>query len=219
MIPQTVEQVLHVISTSRVIAIVRLADLRQAVAISHALLDGGITAIEFTLTNAEALKAVTEVKAALPAFAAAEAVIGVGTVRHAEAAHAAVQAGAQFIVAPHTDLATLHVCQELEVAVMPGALTPTEIITAWEAGASAVKVFPARTFGPIYMKDVLAPLPELRLVPTGGVDLANTGDYVKHGAFAIGLGSNLVDARLVASGAWDTLTDRARAYVQAARTP
>jgi 2-dehydro-3-deoxyphosphogluconate aldolase/(4S)-4-hydroxy-2-oxoglutarate aldolase len=216
--PQTPEQVLDVIRTSRVIAIVRLADLHDAVAMSRALLAGGITALEFTLTNPAALNAVTDVKAALPAFTHGQAVIGAGTVRHAEAAHAAVQAGAQFIVAPHTDVDTIKVCQELEVTVIPGALSPTEIVRAWEAGASAVKVFPARPFGPPYVKDVLAPLPELRLVPTGGVDLENTGAYIQHGAFAVGIGSNLVDARVVATGAWEALSDRARAYVQAAQT-
>jgi 2-dehydro-3-deoxyphosphogluconate aldolase/(4S)-4-hydroxy-2-oxoglutarate aldolase len=215
---QPSEQVLRIIGTGRVIAIVRLADLREAVALSRALLAGGITAIEFTLTNPTALKAVTEVKAVIPAFADGQAVIGAGTVRNADAAHAAIQAGVQFVVAPHTDLATIKVCRELGVVVIPGALTPTEIVRAWEAGADAVKVFPVRAFGPTYVKDVLAPLPELRLVPTGGVDLENAGAYIEHGAFAVGIGSNLVQARLIATGAWKELTDRARAYVHAART-
>jgi 2-dehydro-3-deoxyphosphogluconate aldolase/(4S)-4-hydroxy-2-oxoglutarate aldolase len=213
-----IEQVLHVIGTGRIIAIVRLADLRHAVSLSRALLEGGITALEFTLTNPQALDAVRQVKAAFPALVEGQAVIGAGTVRDAEAAHAAVEAGAQFIVSPHSDLDTIRACQEHGVAAVPGALTPTEIVTAWEAGASAVKVFPARPFGPTYVKDVLAPLPELKLVPTGGVDLENTGAYIEHGAFALGIGSNLVEERLVAAGAWQTLTDRAREYVQAAQT-
>jgi 2-dehydro-3-deoxyphosphogluconate aldolase/(4S)-4-hydroxy-2-oxoglutarate aldolase len=100
---------------------------------------------------------------------------------------------------------------------MPGALTPTEIVTAWNAGASVVKIFPARAFGPAYLKDVLAPLPHLKLMPTGGVDLENAGLFLKNGAFALGLGSNLVDRRLIAAGDWPALTARANDFVQAVR--
>jgi 2-dehydro-3-deoxyphosphogluconate aldolase/(4S)-4-hydroxy-2-oxoglutarate aldolase len=100
---------------------------------------------------------------------------------------------------------------------MPGALTPTEIMAAWNAGASVVKVFPARAFGPAYLKDVLAPLPHLKLLPTGGVDLENIGSYLKNGAFAVGLGSNLVDERLIAARDWAGLAAKASAYVEAVR--
>ncbi|MBI1876856.1 MAG: bifunctional 4-hydroxy-2-oxoglutarate aldolase/2-dehydro-3-deoxy-phosphogluconate aldolase [Chloroflexi bacterium] len=209
--------VLNIISAGGLVAIVRLADLSAAVPMSKALLAGGITALEFTLTNPAALATITEVKAALADFGEGRAVIGAGTVLDAAAAKASVEAGAQFIVSPHTNLDVIAMCRCLGVPSMPGALTPTEIVTAWDAGASVVKVFPARAFGPAYLKDVLAPLPHLKLMPTGGVDLENIGQFLKNGAFAVGLGSNLVDGRLIAAGDWAALTARASAYVQAVR--
>jgi 2-dehydro-3-deoxyphosphogluconate aldolase/(4S)-4-hydroxy-2-oxoglutarate aldolase len=206
---------LNIIHASGLVAIVRLADLSAAIPMSRALLAGGITALEFTLTNPAALEAVAEVKAALPQFAEGRAVIGAGTVLDVAAAKASIEAGAQFIVSPHTNLDTIAMCRELGVPTMPGALTPTEIVAAWNAGASVVKVFPARAFGPAYLKDILAPLPHLKLMPTGGVDLDNMGQYLKNGAFAVGLGSNLVDERLIAAADWAALTAKASAYVQA----
>jgi 2-dehydro-3-deoxyphosphogluconate aldolase / (4S)-4-hydroxy-2-oxoglutarate aldolase len=206
---------LNIIHGSGLVAIVRLADLSAAVPMSRALLAGGITALEFTLTNPTALAALAKVKAALPDFAEGRAVLGAGTVLDAAAAKASVEAGAQFIVSPHTNLDTIAMCRQLGVPTMPGALTPTEIVAAWNAGASVVKVFPARAFGPAYLKDILAPLPHLKLMPTGGVDLDNMGQYLKNGAFAVGLGSNLVDEGLIAAADWLALTARANAYIQA----
>lgn len=214
----TIERILNIISASGLVAIVRLADLSAAVPLARALLAGGVTALEFTLTNPAALAAVTEVKAALSDFVEGRAVVGAGTVLDAAAARASVEAGAQFIVSPNTNLDTIALCRHLGVACMPGALTPTEIVTAWQAGASVVKVFPARTFGPVYLKDILAPLPQLKLMPTGGVDLDTIGPYFKNGAFAVGLGSNLVDGRLIAAGDWAALTAKANAYVQAVQS-
>jgi 2-dehydro-3-deoxyphosphogluconate aldolase/(4S)-4-hydroxy-2-oxoglutarate aldolase len=213
----TSERILNIINANPLVVIVRLADLSAAVLLTQALLAGGVTVLEFTLTNPAALAAICEVKAALPAFVEGRAVIGAGTVLDPAAARASVEAGAQFIVSPHTNLETIAVCRKLGVPCMPGALTPTEIVTAWNAGASAVKVFPARAFGPAYIKDVLAPLPQLKLMPTGGVDLDNIGQFFKNGAFAVGLGSNLVDERLVAAEDWVALTARASSYVQAVR--
>lgn len=209
------EYVLDIIRQSRLVVIVRLADLSAAIPMSQALLAGGITALEFTLTNPAALETITKVKAALTEFADGRAVIGAGTVLDAAATQAAVEAGAQFIVSPSTNYGTIEMCQKLGVANMPGALTPTEIVGAWNAGASVVKIFPARAFGPTYLKDVLAPLPHLKLMPTGRVDLDNVGQYIKNGAFATGIGSNLVDKQLVAARDWAALKERATAYVQA----
>lgn len=212
---QPPERVLDIMSQSGVVAIVRLADLSAALPLSQAILAGGVTALEFTLTNPAALEAVAAVKAALTEFAGGRAVIGVGTVLNAPAVRASVEAGAEFIVSPHTDLDTLAMCQKLGVASMPGALTPTEIVTAWNAGASVVKLFPAGAFGPAYLKDIRAPLPHLKLMPTGGVNLENVGQYIKNGALAVGIGSNLVDAQVIKAGNWDRLTRTAAAYVQA----
>lgn len=209
------EQVLKIIYTGGLVAIVRLADLSRAVPLTEALLAGGVTALEFTLTNPAALEAIRAVKAAVPDFSAGRAVIGAGTVLDVAAARASIEAGAQFIVAPNTDLETIKLCQQWHVPCMPGALTPTEIVTAWKAGASVVKLFPARVFGPAYLKDVRAPLPQIKLMPTGGVDLDNIGAYLKNGAFAVGLGSNLVDERLIAAEDWAGLTAKAQMYVEA----
>lgn len=210
-----VARVLEVTSTGGVVAIVRLADLSQAVALSRALLDGGITALEFTLTNPQALRAMAEVKAALPEFGEGQAVLGAGTVLNPEAARQSIEAGAQFIVAPSTNFGTIQTCREAGVAVMPGALTPTEIVAAWEAGADVIKVFPARAFGPAYFKDLREPLPHLKLMPTGGVSVENAGEYIKNGAIAVGVGGNLVDKKLVAAGDWPAITAKAAAYVRA----
>lgn len=214
---QTTERVLDIIHTSGVVAIVRLPDLSDAINLSRALLEGGITALEFTLTNREALKAITEVRAALPEFSNGQAAIGAGTVRNPEDAEASIDAGAEFIVSPTTNFETIKVCVQRSIAIMPGAMTPTEIEAAWEAGAQVVKVFPARAFGPAYLKDLLSPMPELKLMPTGGVDLHNTSDYIKNGAFGVGIGGNLVDPKRIAAQEWAELTAMARAYVQAVK--
>ena len=212
----SLDEVLETIRVHRVIAIVRLNDLSTAIDLSRALLAGGIRALEFTLSNPAAIKALAEVKAALPEFDRGEAVIGLGTVLNADQARAAIEAGAQFIVSPATNFATIEACRQMKVAVMPGALTPTEILTAWEAGASAVKVFPARSVGPSYLKDVREPLPFLRLIPTGGIDQHNLQEYLKHGAFAVGVGGSLVDKQLAAARDWAALADRAREFTRAA---
>ena len=212
----SIAEVLEIIRVHRIIAIVRQNDLSTAIDLSRALLAGGIRVLEFTLSNPAAIKALAEVKAALPEFDRRGAVIGLGTVLKADQARAAIEAGAQFIVSPATNFATIEACRQMEVAVMPGALTPTEILAAWEAGASAVKVFPARSVGPSYLKDVREPLPFLRLIPTGGLDHSNIKAYLENGAFAVGVGGNLVDKQLIAARDWAALTDRARELTQAA---
>lgn len=206
---------LGLIGRHKLIAIVRVNDLSGAVDLARALLDGGLRAIEFTLTNPEAINAVRAVKVALPEFERGEAAIGLGSVLQPDQARAAIEAGAQFIVSPTTNYRTIEVCKSLNVPVIPGAFTPTEILAAWEAGASAVKVFPARSVGPTYLKDVREPLPFLRLIPTGGIDLDNLAAYLKAGAFAVGVGGKLADRQLIAARDWAALADRARAFAQA----
>ena len=212
----SIDEVLEVIRANHIIAIVRLNDLSTAIDLTHALLDGGIRALEFTLSNPDAITALTEVKAAVPEFDRGKAVIGIGTVLNAEQARASIEAGAQFIVSPTMNPATIEVCKQKNIAAMPGAFTPTEILSAWEAGASAVKVFPARSVGPSYLKDVREPLPFLRLIPTGGIDRDDIKEYLKNGAFAVGVGGNLIDKSLIAARDWAALTDRAQAFVAAA---
>ncbi|HEX2914643.1 MAG TPA: bifunctional 4-hydroxy-2-oxoglutarate aldolase/2-dehydro-3-deoxy-phosphogluconate aldolase [Chloroflexia bacterium] len=212
---QATQNVLEITGQGGVVAIVRLPDLSQAIALSRALLDGGITALEFTLTNSDALKAMAEVKSTLAEFRQGKAVIGAGTVLNPEQASASIEAGAEFIVSPSTNFETIKLCRERGVAVMPGALTPTEIVKAWEAGADVIKVFPARSFGPAYFKDLREPLPHLKLMPTGGVNLENVAEYIRNGAVAVGVGGNLVDKKLVEAQDWEAIRRKAASYVEA----
>ncbi|MGN6133809.1 MAG: bifunctional 4-hydroxy-2-oxoglutarate aldolase/2-dehydro-3-deoxy-phosphogluconate aldolase, partial [Aureliella sp.] len=208
-------QVLQLINDRRIVAIVRLDDLSQAVAISCALARGGIAVQEFTLTNPDALKVVAHVKDALHQEGL-DCAVGIGSVRNVDEARAALDAYADFIVSPITDARIIDACARADVAVMPGAYTPTEISTAWNAGADVVKVFPARGLSPGYIKDVLAPMPYLKLMPTGGVDLKNLASYFAAGAVAVGIGGNLIDAAAIASGNWDAVTAVAAEYAKAA---
>lgn len=176
------EEVMRIAGLGGVVVIVRLDDLSRAADLSRTLLDAGITALEFTMTNSQALQVLAEIKKTFSQFADGQAVIGAGTVLTPEDARAALAAGAQFVVTPVTNFETIKVCTEAGVPVVPGALTPTEILNAWNAGASAIKVFPARAFGPAYFKDLREPLPFLRLIPTGGVSLDNAAEFVRNGA-------------------------------------
>lgn len=194
-----------------VVAIVRLDDYSAATEMASAIADGGVTAIEFTYTNPKAGEAIARVKQAL----GDRVLVGAGTVLDPETARAAMLQGADFIVTPTLNLETIRICRRYSVPTVIGAFTPTEILTAWEAGATYVKVFPASAVGPRYLKDVRGPLPQIRLIPTGGVDLSNAGEFIKAGAAAVAVGSNLVDGKLVAKGDWQTLRERAGGFVAA----
>jgi 2-dehydro-3-deoxyphosphogluconate aldolase/(4S)-4-hydroxy-2-oxoglutarate aldolase len=194
-----------------VIAVVRLNDLSKAVPLTEALVAGGVRAVEFTFTNPAAGEAIAATSAAL----GSRALIGAGSVLDAETARVAILAGARFVVTPTVSAATIEICNRYGVATTIGALTPTEILTAWQAGATFVKVFPANLGGPRYLRDVLGPLPQLKLIPTGGVDVDNAGEFIRAGAVAVALGSNLVDSQSVATEAWETITARAQAIVDA----
>jgi 2-dehydro-3-deoxyphosphogluconate aldolase/(4S)-4-hydroxy-2-oxoglutarate aldolase len=207
-----------VIEQDGVIAVVRLDDLSRAVPLTEALVAGGVRAVEFTFTNRAAAGAISAAREAL----GTRALIGAGSVLDAETARVAILAGATFVVTPTVSLPTIEVCNRYGVATTIGALTPTEILTAWQAGATYVKVFPASVGGPRYLRDVLGPLPQLKLIPTGGVDAANAGEFIRAGAVAVALGSNLVSPRAVAAGNWEAITAEARAVtaeVARARRP
>lgn len=197
------------------IAIVRLDDLSEAVRISNALLQGGISALEFTLTNHKALDAV---EAALESLGG-EATVGAGTVLDATSARMAILSGAQFLVTPTLAEDVISCGKRYSVPVICGAFTPTEILRAWELGADFVKVFPARSVGPAYFKDVLGPLPDIRLIPTGGVDLDNARKFLDAGAYAVAVGSNLVDRSLVERQDWKGLESIASQYAAACAAP
>ena len=205
----------QLIEKGGVVPVVRLPDLAGAVELAQALLDGGVTAFELTMTSPGALDALTLLRERVPAFERGEAVLGMGSVLDRKMAAEAIARGAQFVVAPTLDLPTVTYCAGLGVPVMPGAFTPTEVQTAWRAGAAVVKVFPATKLGPGYFQDILAPLPHLKLMPTGGVDLENAGGFVLAGAVAVGVGSALVRRDWVADGNWQAITEQASRFVAA----
>ena len=200
---------LEVISKNKLVAIVRLDDLSLATEITNALTDGGIRAIEFTLTNPDAVATITEMRKLVDASVA----IGAGSVTSAEQVRAVADAGAQFVVSPVCKLEVINACLALDLPAMPGCFTPTEIQQAWEWGASVVKIFPANHLGRRYIKDVLAPLPHLRLMPTGGVSVDNMREFLETGAFALGVGSSLINNEAVANRDWQRLTANARRFV------
>lgn len=211
------QHTLDLIARTRLVAVIRLPDLSIAEPLTRALLDGGIKALEFTMTNRDSIDVIADLSRTLPDFANGEAVIGAGTVTNSADATACINAGAQFIVSPTTKFPVIDTCKAAGVPIMPGAFTPTEIEAAWDAGASVVKVFPATTLGPAYFKNVLAPLPHIKLMPTGGVNQDNMGDYFKNGAVAVGVGGNLLDKAAIAKGDWDIIKATAETYIQAAQ--
>lgn len=194
-----------------VVAVIRLKDAGALGAVVDALAAGGVRALEVTMTVPGAIELIREIASSLPPGV----VLGAGTVLDAETAQAAVEAGARYVVSPVFREEVLRVCHRFDVAALPGCFTPTEILEAWEAGADVVKVFPATALGPGYFRDLRGPFPQLRLMPTGGVSLANAGEWIRAGAVAIGVGTALVDAEAVAARRFDEITERARQFVAA----
>src|SRR6059058_1960179 len=193
-----------------IVAIVRSPDGDQLVEVCRALADGGVSVVEITMTVPDALDVVRQVRKAL----GDRILLGAGTILDAETARAALLAGAEFLVAPTLNLDVIRLCQRYDKLVMPGAFTPTEILTAWEAGADVVKVFPADVVGPAFFKALRGTLPQVRLMPTGGVDLTTAADFLKAGAVCLGVGGQLVDPKLVAAGDFAGITALAKRYVE-----
>ena len=200
---------LDIIAEHKLVAIVRLDDLSVAKELTTVLVEGGIRAIEFTLTNPAAAQTIADIRGIVDSSVA----IGAGSVITAEQVSAVANAGAQFVVSPVWKREVVSACHELGLPTIPGAFTPTEILQAWEWGASIVKVFPANHLGRRYIKDVLAPMPHLRLMPTGGVTVDNMRELLDNGAFGLGVGSSLINNEAVADRDWDRLRANARRYV------
>lgn len=195
------------------VAVVRASDGSLLADVAEALAAGGVLGIEITFTVPAAHRVLEQVAARL----GDRIVLGAGTVLDAETARIALLSGAQFVVSPCVRPDVIALCKRYSAPVMPGAMTPTEVLTAWEAGADIVKVFPAEIGGPAYLKTLHGPLPHVRLMPTGGVNLQTAAGFLKAGACALGVGSALVDPQAIAARQFDQLTSLARQYVQIVR--
>jgi len=196
-----------------IVAVIRVKDPERVRGIVSALAAGGVRALEVTMTVPRAVDLIRDLAPRIPdGF-----LLGAGTVTDVATARAVIDAGASFVVGPVFRLDVLAVCHECGVPAIPGCFSPTEILDAHEAGAEIIKVFPATALGPQFIKDVRAPLPQLKLMPTGGVTVENAGEWIRAGAVAVGLGSALVDAAAVESGRFEEITSRAmRAVVNVA---
>ena len=192
-----------------IVAVLRSPSGELLADVAEALLEGGVEAIEVTFTVPRAASVLEQVARRL----GNKIVLGAGTVLDTETARAAILAGAQFVAAPLLNLDVIRFCRRYSKVVIPGALTPTEILTAWEAGADIVNVFPSEFTGPMYLKSVLAPLPYVQLMPTGGVNLKTAPDFLKAGACALGIGGSLVDPQAVANRDYAKITSVARQFI------
>jgi 2-dehydro-3-deoxyphosphogluconate aldolase/(4S)-4-hydroxy-2-oxoglutarate aldolase len=199
---------LETILETGVVAIMRARSADQLLVAAEAVLAGGVKAIEVTMTTPGALDVIRQ---AVNKFGDS-VLFGVGSVLDPETARSAMLAGAQFVVCPTLNIKTIEICNRYSVPVMPGAYTPTELLTAWEAGASIVKVFPASAGGPAYIKAIKAPLPHIRLAAVGGVDLNNTADFIRAGVDIVGVGGELVSQKLLDAKDFNSITERARRF-------
>jgi 2-dehydro-3-deoxyphosphogluconate aldolase/(4S)-4-hydroxy-2-oxoglutarate aldolase len=189
-----------------VVAVIRMKDAAKLRRVVDAIAEGGVRAIEVTMTVPGAVDLIAALARSLPD----DVLLGAGTVTDAGTARAVIDAGARYVVSPVFRREVIAACHERDVAAAPGCFTPTEILDAHDSGADVIKVFPATALGPQFIKDVRAPLPQVRLMPTGGVSLDNAGDWIRAGAVAVGVGSALVDAKAIEAGRFDVLTDNAR---------
>ena len=204
------EAILAKFKAEKVIALIRADSPDGLLDCAKALAAGGLTSIELTMTTPGAIRMIEQATAELPDF-----IFGLGTVLDAETARAGILAGAKFIVTPAFRPEVIALCQRYSVPIFSGALTPTEILNTWEAGADAAKIFPAEFFGPAYIKSVKAPFPQIEVVPTGGVNAENVGEFLKAGAFATAAGSSLVEAKALKEKNWAAITAKAKAFAAA----
>lgn len=192
------------------VPVLRATSAKEAMTIADAIIAGGVTVLEVTMTVPGAIQVIEQ----LAKHHGEKLLIGAGTVLDAETARSCLLAGAQFIVSPALDVRTIELCRRYSVPVMPGALTPTEVVTAWQAGADVVKVFPCSALGGAkYLRALQGPLPQIQLIPTGGVSLGTAEEFLSAGAFALGVGGDLVDAKAAAEGRTEVITENARKYL------
>jgi len=196
-----------------IVAVVRAESSASLVGVVQALAEGGVTAAEITFTVPDAVEVIRQVRREV----GDSVVLGAGTVLDPETARAALLAGAEYIVSPVVNLEVIRLCRRYDKVVMPGAFTPTEVVTAWEAGASVVKIFPADLGGPAFLKALRGPLPQVRLMPTGGVDLTTAEAFLRAGACCLGVGGSLVEPKAVAASDFGRIRDLARQFAAIVR--
>ena len=199
------------IKSERAVAVIRTDSVENALGAARAAIAGGFRAVEITFSFPEAPDAIRKLAENK------DLLVGAGTILTAEQVHAAVEAGAQFLVSPCVLPEVIDAARELHVAIIPGAFTPTEIYTAHALGADIVKIFPAVKFGPEYLKTVRGPLPQIPIMPTSGVDASNVAEWFRAGAVAVGAVGSVFDPTLIRNGEWDGLTKRAREFMDAVR--
>ncbi len=205
--------VLRTLQEAGLVPVLRADSVEGALALANAIAAGGVKVLEVTMTVPGAVEVIRRLVKDRP-----EILVGAGTVLDAETARACMLEGAQFIVSPALNLRTIEMCRRYSVAALPGALTPTEVVTAWEAGADVVKLFPAGALGGAkYLASLKGPLPQIQMIPTGGVSLATAAEFLRAGAFALGVGSDLVDAKAMAAGRPEVVTETARKYLEIVR--
>jgi 2-dehydro-3-deoxyphosphogluconate aldolase / (4S)-4-hydroxy-2-oxoglutarate aldolase len=205
----TKDKVLEGLLAAKAVAVIRMKDAARVATAADAIRRGGVTAVEITMTVPGAIQIIRE----MAKSKAAGTLLGAGTVLDAKTAAEVIAAGADFVVSPVFDRDVVQVCLDAGVVAAPGAFTPTEILAAWRAGADIVKVFPATSLGPRFFRDLRGPLPQVRLMPTGGVTIENAKDFLAAGASCVGIGTALVDAKTVERCDWPTLETRARVLV------
>jgi 2-dehydro-3-deoxyphosphogluconate aldolase/(4S)-4-hydroxy-2-oxoglutarate aldolase len=208
------EQVLQRVHEIGLIPVLRAQSATEALQLADAIAAGGVSVLEVTMTVPGAVDVIRQIVE----HSGDRMLVGAGTVMDPETAQACMQAGARFIVSPSLNLKTIEICRLRGIAVFPGALTPTEVVTAWDAGADAVKVFPCSAVGGAkYLKALKAPLPQIELIPTGGVSLATAAEFLAAGAFALGVGGDLVDNAAIARGEPEVVTRNAEKYLELVR--
>jgi 2-dehydro-3-deoxyphosphogluconate aldolase/(4S)-4-hydroxy-2-oxoglutarate aldolase len=206
-------EVLKTLREIGLVPVLRAESEAQALALASAIAVGGVTVLEVTMTVPGAIRVMRRLAEERP-----DILIGAGTVLDPETARMCILEGAQFVVSPALNTKTIEMCHRYGVAVLPGALTPTEIVTAWEAGADVVKIFPASSLGGAkYLKSVKAPLPQVEMIPTGGVSQATAAEFLEAGAFALGVGADLVNLKAIAEGKPETITENAKKYLAIVR--
>lgn len=193
-----------------VIAVIRAEETSALIKTAEALIEGGVNFIEFTMTIPGAMDIIKEGTKKLQG----RCFIGAGTVLDSETARSAILAGAQFVVGPSFDAEMVRLCNSYSVAVMPGAYTPTEVLNAWKHGADIVKIFPANLGGPTMFKDLKGPFPQIKILPTGGVNFETAADFIKAGAYAVGVGGALANKKMIASGNFKQITENAKRFVE-----